>query len=169
MEIELSRVGTVPKVLEWTFSPAEIELDDAVSLTGDTVFRGEMFGRDGRLHLSGTIIGDVNSACSRCLEPVQRHLEIEFSDVFVDATQEPAEAEIEISDEQLDESLVIGGKIALADIVREQILLAAPDQLFCSEDCRGLCPKCGGNLNLIDCNCADDDIDPRWAALKNLN
>jgi len=83
--------------------------------------------------------------------------------------EEPTVAEAEVAEQELDESLVIGGKIDMADIVREQILLAIPEQLLCSEDCRGLCPKCGENRNLIDCNCADDDIDPRWAALKNLN
>ena len=54
------------------------------------------------------------------------------------------------------------------EVVREQILLAMPEQVFCWEDCKGLCPKCGTNLNLIDCKCADDEVDPRWAALKSL-
>jgi uncharacterized protein len=73
-----------------------------------------------------------------------------------------------VTDEALDESLVENGLIDTAEVVREQILLAIPDQVFCREDCKGLCPKCGANLNLIDCKCSDDDIDPRWAALRNL-
>jgi uncharacterized protein len=52
--------------------------------------------------------------------------------------------------------------------VREQILLNLPEQVFCKEDCKGLCQKCGANRNLIDCKCDSDETDPRWAALKNL-
>ncbi|MGH7783338.1 MAG: DUF177 domain-containing protein, partial [Candidatus Binatia bacterium] len=55
------------------------------------------------------------------------------------------------------------------EVVREQILLDLPDQVFCTENCRGLCPKCGANRNLIDCKCEEDNVDPRWAALNNLN
>jgi uncharacterized protein len=56
----------------------------------------------------------------------------------------------------------------LTELVREQILLAVPEQVFCREDCKGLCLKCSANRNLIDCNCEEKEIDPRWAALKNL-
>ena len=56
----------------------------------------------------------------------------------------------------------------LKEIIREQILLNLPEQVFCTPDCKGLCPKCGANRNLIDCNCNETEIDPRWAALKNL-
>lgn len=169
MEIELSKVSPVPKSLELTFGPADIDLDQDGSLTGEAVFRGEVFGRDGRAHVAGMITADVATACSRCLEPVARHFEIAFDDIFIDASEERTDTEAEISEEELDESLVIGGKVDMAEVVREQIMLAIPDQVYCIDDCKGLCPKCGENLNLIDCNCADDDIDPRWAALQNLN
>ena len=75
---------------------------------------------------------------------------------------------VEVTIEDLDESPVPGGEIDLKEVVREQIMLALPEQVFCKDDCKGLCPKCGANGNLIDCKCADDEIDPRWAALKNL-
>jgi uncharacterized protein len=89
--------------------------------------------------------------------------------VFVDASRETTERESEIAVSDMDQSLVIGGRIDLREVVREQILLALPEQVLCREDCRGLCAKCGGNRNLINCSCDRDEIDPRWAALKNLN
>ncbi|MEO7658752.1 MAG: DUF177 domain-containing protein, partial [Pyrinomonadaceae bacterium] len=88
--------------------------------------------------------------------------------VFIDSGKQSTDYVAEVSDEALDESLVEDGKIDMAEVVREQLLLVQPEQIFCREDCKGLCPQCGANLNLIDCKCADDDIDPRWAALKNL-
>ena len=114
------------------------------------------------------INADVSLDCTRCLEPTRRHLEIPFHAVFVDVTDVETGAEAEIADELLDESLVDDGNINIADVIREQILLAVPEQIFCREDCKGLCQKCGANLNLIDCKCADDEVDPRWAALKGL-
>ena len=69
----------------------------------------------------------------------------------------------------IDSLEMTGNAIDLAEIAREQILLELPQQFFCKDDCRGLCEKCGRNLNLKDCDCEDDEIDPRWAALKNLN
>jgi len=61
-----------------------------------------------------------------------------------------------------------GDELDLTELVREQILLNLPEQTFCNPDCKGLCPKCGQNRNLIDCNCEENETDPRWAALKNL-
>jgi uncharacterized protein len=46
--------------------------------------------------------------------------------------------------------------------------LNLPEQVFCREDCRGLCAKCGANRNATDCGCEEKEIDPRWAGLKNL-
>ena len=110
----------------------------------------------------------IELRCSRCLEPLERHLEIAFDDVFVDASEEPTVTETEVAETELDESLVIGGSVDMSEVVREQILLAMPEQVYCKDDCKGLCPKCGGNRNLTDCSCADDETDPRWAALKDL-
>jgi len=169
MIIDLANVGTTPKKIELAFDPSEISLEgEIVSLTGKAEFNGETQRVDEKTHIRGVISAEVSLACTRCLEPISKHLEIPCHAVFVDADKEDTNAEAEIADELLDESLVPDGKIDMAEVVREQILLATPEQVFCREDCKGLCPQCGANLNLIDCNCADDDTDPRWAALKSL-
>ena len=169
MIIDLASVGTSPKPLAASFAPAEIDLDNEATLASDVTLNGEMFSRDGKVHIDAVIKADISLDCTRCLEPIAQHLEFRFDDVFVDAEQESRHDEAEVALEELDESLVIGGEIDLAEVVREQILLALPEQVFCSEDCKGLCPKCGGNRNLIDCSCDREEIDPRWAALKDLN
>ena len=61
-----------------------------------------------------------------------------------------------------------GEGVLLEDVLREQVLLAAPLKAICREDCRGLCPHCGRNLNLEQCTCAEPIEDPRWEALKGL-
>lgn len=169
MIIELANVGIRPKAIELTLSPDEIELDvDGVTLVGDVKFAGETAKIDDKVHVWGKVTTNAEIACVRCLEPVSQKFEIEFDDIFVDAADEPSDDELVLEGEDLDQSFVIDGKIDLAEVVREQLLLELPEQLVCREDCKGLCPKCGSNRNLIDCRCYEDEIDPRWSALKDL-
>jgi uncharacterized protein len=169
MIVELASIGKTPKAIKEKFEPAEIDLSgERVSLSGPATFVGETVQVAGRAHVRGRLEADLALECVRCLEPVEQHLDITFDAVFVDASDETESPETEVAEEALDESLVENGLIDMSDVAREQILLAIPDQVFCREDCKGLCPKCGANLNLIDCKCSDDEIDPRWAALKNL-
>lgn len=169
MVIDLANVVARPKAIEVIFSPDEINLDiDGTSLSGDVRYSGETERVNEKAHVRGTINAVVNVDCTRCLEPVTSKLEISFEDVFVDSEEDEAEVEIVLEAEELDESIAIDGKIDVAEVVREQIILALPDQVFCKEDCKGLCPKCGSNRNLIDCRCIEGDIDPRWAALKTF-
>jgi uncharacterized protein len=67
-----------------------------------------------------------------------------------------------------DEELYSGKTIDLHAAVREQVLLAAPPSPVCREECKGLCPACGQDLNLHDCGHKQIDVDPRWEALKAL-
>ena len=59
-------------------------------------------------------------------------------------------------------------EIDITQDVRDALLLAVPAKHLCREDCMGLCPRCGANLNFESCSCPKDDIDPRWEILKNL-
>jgi uncharacterized protein len=168
MIIELESITRDARPVSAKFGPGEIDLDiEGTKITGDVEFSGETQSIDGKAHVRGKLAGAVEIECARCLEPVARPLAVEFDDAFVEAANEPAADEVEADD--LDESIAIDGRIDLNEVVREQIILALPEQAFCREDCKGLCVKCGGNLNLINCSCTDDEIDPRWAALKNLN
>src|SRR5437867_4115233 len=129
MIIDLAAIGNSAKAIDLTVGPEEIDLDDdSIRLARNARLVGETQRVADKAHIRGTVSADVSAACSRCLEPIDRHLEIEFDDTFVDSIEESTEAEAEISDEDLDEALVIGGKIDVAEILREQILLAMPEQ-----------------------------------------
>jgi len=58
--------------------------------------------------------------------------------------------------------------LLLEDVVREQVLLSLPARTLCTPDCKGLCPRCGQNLNSASCNCESTAVDPRWNALAGL-
>ena len=168
MLIDLASVGTSSKQLELSFESQKIDLEGEALIEESVGLSAEIVRVGSRTRLSGTIKANVLVSCTRCLESIRREFDIAFQDIFVDASEESTREEAEVGTEELDESLITSGEIDLTEVVREQILLELPKQIFCKEDCRGLCPKCGGNLNLIDCNCIDDEIDPRWAALQNL-
>jgi uncharacterized protein len=169
MIVELSSIGATPKAIDEQFGPSEIDLSgENITLKGPVLFAGEAFRAAARAHIRGTLTADIRLDCTRCLESIQTRLEVPFDSVFVDAAEETDEIETEVTDEALDESLVQNGVIDIAEVVREQILLAMPETVLCKDGCKGLCPQCGANLNLIDCKCSDDDIDPRWAALQEI-
>ena len=169
MIIELESVVARPKAIELTFTPDDIDLEiDGSRLAGEGSLRGETERVDDKAHVRGNIDAEVLIDCTRCLVPVARKFEIVFDDIFVDPGNEPGDVELILDPEALDESIAIDGKIDLSEVIREQVILALPDQVYCNDDCKGLCPKCGSNRNLIDCRCIEDEIDPRWSALKGL-
>ena len=169
MIIDLASVGRTPKPIGLAFEPDDIDLDEGTRLTDKAVFAGEI-SRDGtKTHVRGRIETKVETDCVRCLEPVAKDIDIEFEDIFIDATEEPTDDEIELGKDELDESLITDDEIDMAEVVREQLILATTETVFCKEDCKGLCPKCGGNRNLIDCKCEEKTQDPRWAALRDVN
>jgi len=168
MIIDLASLGVSPKQFEISFAPDEIDIDGEAMIKSEIVFNGQLSRADERTFVRGAIKADAEIDCTRCLEPVERPIDITFEDVFVEAVAESDKDEVELAVEQLDEALLESEEIDLAEVVREQILLDLPEQIFCKEDCRGLCPQCGGNRNLIDCSCERDQVDPRWAALKEL-
>jgi uncharacterized protein len=61
-----------------------------------------------------------------------------------------------------------GEELDLSQAVREEVILAVNPYVECDPKCRGLCPRCGTNLNREVCACTDDEVDPRWAALRDL-
>jgi uncharacterized protein len=169
MMIELAGVGTRPKNIDEAYSPETIDLqDEPMEVTSDVLLQGVVRRRALGVELTGNLRAELRLACSRCLKPVEHKLDQDFRAVFVTPEEDLAGTEVELDNELLDQSIAENGFVDLVDVVREQLLLAVPERAFCSEDCRGLCPQCGTDLNLIDCNCGDDEIDPRWAALSKL-
>jgi len=166
MKIDLAAARTAPKELRVSLPPESIDTAPDADIIRNVDLIGALW-RDSRgPHLSGHFATQVRLECTRCLGSVELTIEADFDDTFVD--EEAADpGEFEIIAEFLDESLA-GDSVDLAEVLREQILLELPEQVFCREDCRGLCSKCGQNRNLVDCN-GCEDIDPRWAVLKDLN
>lgn len=157
------------RAFEFSTPASEIDLDsENVRLIGNMTVIGEVTKTSGETDVAGTVEVDAETDCTRCLTPVPTHLKVGFKSAYVDPDRFSTEKEKEVGSDDLDTDVLPGSTLDLKEVAREQILLNMPIQTFCKEDCKGLCPVCGGDRNLIDCNCENDETDPRWAALKNL-
>ena len=102
----------------------------------------------------------LNTLCDRCLTPVERDLSMNFEHILVH----------ELAGEDEEEFIVCGDyTLNLDELVTMDILLELPTRILCREDCKGLCPKCGTNLNESTCSCSQQkEVDSRLSVLLTL-
>jgi uncharacterized protein len=136
-------------------APVEVSLD--VAKTGADAYR-----------MSGRATTTLELPCSRCAEPFQMPFAESFDLRYLPQASIAAEGEHEITDDDLADAFYADGTLDVIDLLREQFMLALPMKPLCSDDCRGLCPECGANLNRTECGCAPKWDDPRLAPLKGL-
>lgn len=166
MYIDLTKLSEGRKDFDETI---QVALDEeSVRLLEPCRIFGELKKGIVQVDVAGKIIAKIEMECSRCLSPVESMLEIPFKVSYITEENYTNEKDSELHGEELEISIYDGEKIDVSDLAREQILLNLPAQIFCSENCKGLCPKCGANLNQKTCDCETKEIDPRWANLKNL-
>ena len=132
----------------------DISLREPVQVSGRLQAIGE-----GRFYWQGKAATVIQGECRRCLTPVSTPLNLEIGALF---TQDP---------EALDDpdSYAVAPDATEVDVtpaVREELVLAAPRFAVCREDCRGLCPQCGQDLNVSQCACTPA-IDARWQGLRS--
>jgi len=121
---------------------------------------------DDKVELTGAVSAVVEFECDRCLANLSIPVEAAFDLVYVPPIGTGEEHEL--GDNDLSLGYYHDGTIDVDDLAREQIELALPMARLCTEECRGLCPECGANLNLSKCSCSEEQVDARWAALNEL-
>jgi uncharacterized protein len=112
--------------------------------------------------------GRVEVACARCLDPVEHPVKGEFDLIFRPLGVDQGGAERAITTDETEIGYYHKSGLALEDVLREQVLLSLPAKTLCRQDCKGLCPHCGRNLNSESCACDTAPVDPRWSALSDL-
>jgi uncharacterized protein len=106
--------------------------------------------------------------CARCVDPVAVPLEGDFDLIFRPETADADAGERAITPDETEIGYYQDSGLLLEDVVREQVLLSLPSRTLCTADCKGLCPRCGQNLNQAKCSCEEAPADPRWNALAGL-
>jgi len=148
---------------------AQIILDGSVSVAEFTPdievvsasIKGKITCTGGVLVLEADMDADIKTYCARCLKELSLPLHFSFSETLV---QEGTESDAD------EDSVIVfcGTEVDVGEIAVNNLLLNVSSKYLCSEDCQGLCSKCGKNLNDGACDCDFVEIDPRWEKLKNF-
>ena len=120
------------------------------------------------IRLTGDFSTRVEMACARCLEPISHEVGKQFDLLYRPQGSDAGRSELSVTAAEAEVGYYQGQGLELEDVLREQVLLALPLRAICSDDCKGLCSHCGGNLNQQRCNCAEPLEDPRWSALREI-
>ena len=120
---------------------------------------------EGNIRVAGAIESKVELVCARCLEPVVEDVQRSFDLFYSPLPKDVKPEEARLKDDDAEIGFFEGEGLFLADVLREQVLLALPMKVICRGDCRGLCPNCGANLNHEECRCEKHSADPRLAPL----
>jgi len=169
LSINLGRVRSiVGTTSNYELSTDKLELPDDLTIN-KPVRISMMVTNNGRiLELKGYINTELKANCHRCLTtvilPINTVIEEELV-YFADLRYIGDYSQDEIEEKFL---VFTNDIFDLTDLIRENIIAALPYKILCSEECRGLCVKCGQNLNIKECHCNTEEIDPRLAIFARL-
>ncbi|MDH4027761.1 MAG: DUF177 domain-containing protein [Nitrospirota bacterium] len=117
--------------------------------------------------VNGTVTVQLTSRCGRCLKEFPYPVEAVFSEEYDPYVETGIEGEGETAVVP-DLSFYVDDEIDIDELIKEQVLLSVPMKPLCSPECRGICPKCGKDLNEGTCGCETKGTDPRLAPLEKL-
>jgi uncharacterized protein len=120
------------------------------------------------IRLRGKLNTSLEADCARCVEPVVHKLSREFDLLYRPLGSDAGRDELSVTDAEAEIGYYEGEGLLLEDAIREQVLLALPLKMVCRDECKGLCPQCGQNLNESTCSCITPHQDLRWSALKEI-
>lgn len=170
MILDFSKLEQETFHLEHSFAPGEVDFDykgyslaEPVELLVDATKNS----RD-EVGLHGRVTGKVRVSCDRCDTVFDYPVDTPFDLYFIPASREMDEKEKELDADELDECYYTDPRLDLGEVVNEQLILSLPIKVLCREDCLGLCPRCGGNLNVQACSCDTRDDDPRMLLLREI-
>ena len=162
MKVDLSKLFVTPggrQELSCALDLRETKRLGRPLFLGPVRVSGAAENRSGVVSVGYTADFTLNLACDRCLTPLVRPERMEFSHTVV----------LSLNREENDEFIVVSdGLLDLAELVNADILLELPTSVVCGEDCKGLCPICGHNLNEGDCGCDRSVPDRRFDKLREL-
>jgi uncharacterized protein len=149
----------------------DYELSQSVDIAGSAnMVKGEvrLIRTDRGILAKGTLHTEVEVTCSRCLSLFRCPLVLNIEEEYFPTTDVVSGARLSLPEEPgcftIDERHILD----LTEAIRQYALLAIPMKPLCREDCAGLCPHCGHNLNLGPCQCPSSAADPRWFQLTEL-
>lgn len=157
--LDISKVvsGEVSEIPFSVMLSEEVE-QNGVMATG-IQFSGKVFGEPSLIYIAGEISCKLKSECARCLEKAEQIFSVSLSNPVL------SEEKSDLSDDYV---LAEDDKIDLFSIAYEKLIPEMPFRLLCKDDCKGICSKCGKNLNFGECGCSTKEIDSRLSGLSDF-
>ncbi len=143
-------------------SPLDLILDDVVQIDAMVNRKERVFFVD------GTIRTTLHLTCSRCAGEFSYPVNTSFYCQEQPFSNYNTDVEAVLHKGDLDIDHYTGDEVELNNIFREQVILSMPMHPLCKRDCRGLCPKCGQNQNMINCDCRDEEEESPFSVIKKL-
>lgn len=172
MQLPLDQITAVPKQLAYpeVVGPLNGRLalgESGLRAADDLAVRITYYRAGLDVVVEGTVAGRIAATCGRCLDEYEFPVEVPFRVVLVPGVEaDPRGGELDADDLGL--WYFEGDAIDVTAIVHEQLLLAVPSARVCSPSCRGLCVRCGSDLNEAPCGCDAATAPPRLAVLHDL-
>lgn len=146
------------------------ELGEVVTIVAPITGPIKLLRTGNNILVIGVLTTRLEKVCGRCLSEFEVAVTLELEEEFyptldiLTGTVLPVSPDADEAN-QIDEQHILD----LWEVVRQSLVLASDDFLYCRPDCKGLCPYCGQDRNLKQCNCQDEVIDPRWANLQTFH
>ncbi len=149
--------GVLPFALQMDLS--DVEWSGTKPFAQPVHVEGQVRNRAGALELKARLDTVLSLICDRCAKPFQREKAVEYETLLA----------FELANGESDDIVELSqdGELELDELMLEVFLLEMDTKNLCSQDCKGLCPGCGADLNTEQCRCKRE-IDPRWAKLAQL-
>ncbi|MFC1714159.1 DUF177 domain-containing protein [Candidatus Poribacteria bacterium] len=164
MRIAIENIPESVSNLELTCEIEELDLEsEVVRFTGRVTVKLNLFKHDDNVYIKAKSSVAVESECARCLSPVRRILEVISENQYQPVPKIPRHLMDDIGIRYYSEEY-----IDLSEDLRESFLLEVPVRVLCSEDCEGLCPNCGQNLNEEKCDCRLEPEEPQTSKFADL-
>ncbi len=165
MQIRLQELAAMPGYraqFDYTIDLSQEEVGFEFPFRQPVRLEGEIAHAAGAVTLSATIFAHVTTSCARCGKPVEYDKEVPVDFLLV------RELENDQDDLRDDIYLIESDSVELDDILIPELIMDMEMSVVCDEDCKGLCAKCGKDLNEGPCGCVTRDIDPRLAVLQKF-
>ena len=148
-------------IISESFDMGKVDfLGEEFIFTAPCKIEGAILNNTKSLELNAEVTGEAVVHCARCQKPITIEVKFPISEVLV-----REDAEFMPDDDVL---IYSGTSIELLEAITNSFLMNVSGKYLCSEDCRGLCMRCGINLNEQSCDCDKDNIDPRWEKLAEI-
>jgi uncharacterized protein len=168
LQLNLNKIRSAQERFEQVYQPGQFGADPDFAVVAPVSLAFDIFKDKQQFRLVGRVQTTLQLPCGRCLEPYTAPVDQSFDLRYHPRTLNTGEGEKELEDDDLTTAFYENDEIDLGHLMHEQFVLSLPMKPLCGDDCKGLCPVCGTNLNRGTCDCKPVWEDPRLAALREL-